>query len=92
MKEAMCQAKSYSKMRWSAMNAGFFTSVNYGFSPARGFQQEKSPAGEPAELVFSKSETYLEASSTIATEMRQISSSSSVGMTATFTRLSSVEM
>ena len=79
-------------MRWSAMNAGFFTSVNYGFFADTGFSAGKSPAGEPAGLVFSKSEAYLEAASTMATEMRQISSSSSVGMTATFTRLSSVEM
>ena len=56
------------------------------------FSRKKAPPENRRGLGISKSEAYLEASSTMATEMRQISSSSSVGMTATFTRLSSVEM
>ena len=62
------------------------------------YRQKKSVSGKKAlpeirqGLSFSRAGAYLEAASTMATEIRQISSSSSVGMTATFTRLSSVEM
>ena len=65
-------------------------------SPGRrdepGFRRKKAPPENRRGLSFSGAEAYLEAFSTISTEIRQISSSSSVGMTATFTRLSSLEM
>ena len=92
---SIAMEESYSKMPWSATNAGFFTS-DYCEFPGQagcdGFSQEKAPPENRRGLSFSGAEAYLEAFSTISTEIRQISSSSSVGMTATFTRLSSVEM
>ena len=92
---SIAMEESYSKMPWSATNAGFFTSDYCEFpgqAGCAGLLQEKAPPENRRGSFNISEEIYLEAFSTISTEIRQISSSSSVGMTATFTRLSSVEM